>query len=138
MGQTSPASSSSVVAEDYSQLTKPEIAAAVKLTDEQKTSVQQLITERDTATAAAEETARPAIVAASNEKLKAVLTPDQQRLFVSLFVGKTLRFNFRDQKWADVLDWISKEADLSLVMETPPPGTFTYADSKDYSTIESH
>ena len=135
--QNSAIASSSDVAEDYSRLTQPEIAAAVKLTDEQNTLVQQLITERDTATAAAEETARPAIVAASNEKLKAVLSPDQQRLFVSLFVGKTLRFNFRDMKWADVLGWISREADLSLVMETPPPGTFTYADSKDYSTIDA-
>ena len=137
MGQTSPASSLSVTAEDYSRLTKPEIAAAMKLSDEQKTSVQQIITERDTASAAAEETARPAIGAASNEKLKSVLTADQQRLFASLFAGKTLRFNFRSQKWGEVLDWISKEADLSLVMETPPPGVFTYSDSKDYTTTES-
>ena len=135
--QTSEASSSSVAIEDYSQLTKPEIAAAINLSDEQKALIQQLVTERDTATAAAEETARPAIVAASNEKLKSVLTPDQQRLFASLFVGKTLRFNFRNQKWADVLDWISKEADLSLVMDTPPPGTFHYSDSKDYSTTDA-
>ena len=136
-GQTSPASSSSVAIEDYSQLTKPAIAAAIQLSDEQKTSILQIITERDTASAAAEETARPAIVAASNDKLKSVLTPDQQRLFASLFAGKTLRFNFRSQKWAEVLDWISKEADLSLVMDTPPPGVFTYSDSKDYTTTES-
>ena len=32
---------------------------------------------------------------------------------------------------------MSKEADLSLVMETPPPGVFTYTDSKDYTTTES-
>jgi len=140
LAQASAAEATSNVAgitEDYSQLLKPEIAAAVKLTDDQTTTIQQLITERDTAIAAAEESARPAIIATSNEKLKAVLTSDQQRLFVSLFVGKTLRFNFRNQKWTDVLAWISKEADLSLVMETPPPGTFTYADSKDYSTIEA-
>jgi type II secretory pathway component GspD/PulD (secretin) len=131
-----PAPAANVI-EDYSLLTKPEIAAAAKLTEDQSAAVKQLITERDAAVAAAEESSRPAIMAESNEKLKAVLTSDQQRLFVSLFVGKTLRFNFRNQKWTDVLAWISKEADLSLVMETPPPGTFTYADSKDYSTIEA-
>jgi len=131
------AQASPIVAADYSQLTRPEIADAVKLTDEQKTSIQQLIAERDTATAAAEEAARPAIVSASNEQMKAVLTADQQRLFASLFAGKTLRFNFRNQKWAQVLEWISNEADLSLVMETPPPGVFNYSDSKDYTTTES-
>ena len=62
--QTTKASTSPIVIEDYSQQTKPEIAAAIKLSDEQKTLIQQLITERDAATAAAEEIARPAIVAA--------------------------------------------------------------------------
>ena len=76
--QNSAIASSSDVAEDYSRLTQPEIAAAVKLTDEQNTLVQQLITERDTTKTAAEETARPEIVAASNKKLKARLKHDQQ------------------------------------------------------------
>jgi hypothetical protein len=137
IAQNPSAVSPSEVTEDYNELAKPEIAAAVKLTDEQKTSIQQLITERDAAVAAANESARPAIITAANEKIKAVLTSEQQRLFVSLFGGKTLRFNFRNMKWPDVLTWISKEADLSLVMDTPPPGTFTYADSKDYSTTDA-
>jgi len=122
---------------DYSQLTKVEIADSVKLTDAQRAVVTQLLVDRDAATAAAEESARPAIVAATNAKLKDVLTADQQRLFVAFFNGKLLRFNFRNQKWAEVLDWVSKEADLSLVMETPPPGTFNYTDSKDYTPTES-
>jgi len=91
----------SEVLEAYNQLAKPEIAAAVKLTDEQQSSIQQLITERDVAVAAADESARPAIATAANEKIKAVLTSEQQRLFVSLFGGKTLRFNFRSAKWPD-------------------------------------
>ncbi len=122
---------------DFSSITKAEVAAAIKITPEQQTLITQISSERDAAVAAAEEAARPAIVATANEKLQAVLNADQQSLFVSLFTGKKLRFNFRSQKWADVLDWIAKEADLSLVMETPPPGVFNYSDSKDYSTIES-
>ena len=122
---------------DFSSITKPDVAAAIKISPEQQSLITQLISERDTAVAAAEEAARPAIIAAANEKLQAVLNPDQQSLFVSLFTGKKLRFNFRSQKWADVLDWIAKEADLSLVMEVPPPGVFNYSDSKDYSTVES-
>ncbi len=122
---------------DFSQLSRAEVGSAVQLTDEQKAVVLQTIVERDAAVAAAEETARPEIIATYNAKLKASLTPDQLRLFNTFFTGKLLRFNFRNQKWAEVLDWIAKEADLSLVMETPPPGTFNYSDSRDYTTTES-
>ena len=122
---------------DFSQLSRPDVSAAVQLTDEQKATVLQSIAERDAAMAAAEEAARPEIASTTNEKLKSLLTPDQLRLFNTFFTGKLLRFNFRNQKWAEVLDWISKEADLSLVMETPPPGTFNYSDSRDYTTTES-
>jgi len=125
------------MAADYSQLARPEVGASVNLTEAQRATIQQLIQERDAASAAAEETARPAIVAATNEKLKDVLTSDQQRFFLAFFNGKLLRFNFRNQKWAEVLDWVAKEADLSLVMETSPPGTFNYTDSKDYTATES-
>ena len=97
---------------DFSSITKPDVAAAIKISPEQQTLITQISSERDAAVVAAEETARPAIIAAANEKLQAVLNPDQQSLFVSLFTGKKLRFNFRSQKWADVLDWIAKEADL--------------------------
>lgn len=133
---TAPAAAPTV-AVDYSQLAKPEVAASLKLTEEQKASVGQIIAERDVALATADEPSKAVVVSAASEKLKALLTEDQRRLFESLFGGKKLRFNFRNQKWAEVLDWISKESDLSLVMETAPPGTFSYSDSKDYSTSES-
>lgn len=132
-----PAAPAAAPPADFSQLSRADVSAAVQLTDDQKAAVQQSITERDTALAAAEVTARPEILATYNDKLKAVLTPDQLRLFTTFFTGKLLRFNFRNQKWAEVLDWIAKEADLSLVMETPPPGTFNYSDSRDYTTTES-
>ena len=50
---------------------------------------------------------------------------------------KRLRFNFRYQRWSDVLEWFAEQADLSLVLDAPPPGTFNYSDSRDYSVSES-
>ncbi len=48
-----------------------------------------------------------------------------------------LRFNFRFQRWSDVLDWFAEQAGLSLVLDAPPPGTFNYSDNRDYSVAES-
>ena len=48
-----------------------------------------------------------------------------------------LQFNFRFAPWKDVLEWFAERADLSLVLEAPPPGTFNYSDSKTYSTPEA-
>jgi len=48
-----------------------------------------------------------------------------------------LRFNFRFQPWKDVLDWFAQQADLSLVLEAPPPGTFNYSDTREYTPAEA-
>lgn len=48
-----------------------------------------------------------------------------------------IRFNFRFQPWGDVLDWFSQQADLSLVMDVAPPGTFNYTDSRSYTPTEA-
>ncbi|MCA9151399.1 MAG: hypothetical protein KDA92_18935, partial [Planctomycetales bacterium] len=48
-----------------------------------------------------------------------------------------LRFAFRYAPWRDVLDWFSQQADLSLVMDTPPPGTFNYTTEDSYSPEEA-
>ncbi|MCA9199312.1 MAG: hypothetical protein KDA87_17320, partial [Planctomycetales bacterium] len=48
-----------------------------------------------------------------------------------------LRFNFRYAPWQGVLDWFAEQADLSLVMDAPPPGTFNYTDGKPYSPSEA-
>jgi type II secretory pathway component GspD/PulD (secretin) len=50
---------------------------------------------------------------------------------------KRLRFMFRYQRWSDVLEWFADQADLSLVLDAPPPGTFNYSDSRDYSVSEA-
>jgi type II secretory pathway component GspD/PulD (secretin) len=48
-----------------------------------------------------------------------------------------LRFQFRFQRWADVLEWFAREADLSLVLDAPPPGTFNYSDTREYTPSEA-
>jgi type II secretory pathway component GspD/PulD (secretin) len=48
-----------------------------------------------------------------------------------------LTFNFRYQPWQDVLDWFAEQAGLSLLVESPPPGTFNYRDSRSYSPAEA-
>ena len=40
-------------------------------------------------------------------------------------------------RWSDVLEWFAEQADLSLVLDAPPPGTFNYSDTRDYSVAES-
>lgn len=50
--------------------------------------------------------------------------------------GKLL-FNFRFQPWAEVIPWFAKQADLSLVMDAPPPGTFNYTDTRRYTPAEA-
>lgn len=48
-----------------------------------------------------------------------------------------LTFSFRYQPWQDVLDWFAQQAGLSLLMESPPPGTFNYTDTRTYTPAEA-
>ena len=48
-----------------------------------------------------------------------------------------LIINFHHQPWADVLTWFAEEADLSLQLDMPPPGTFNYTDSRSYTPREA-
>ncbi len=48
-----------------------------------------------------------------------------------------LRFNFQHAAWSDVLNWFAEQADLSLEMEAPPPGTFNYRDGHNYTPSEA-
>lgn len=48
-----------------------------------------------------------------------------------------LTFNFRYQPWQDVLDWFADQAGLSLLIESPPSGTFNYRDTRSYTPAEA-
>lgn len=48
-----------------------------------------------------------------------------------------LSFNFQQQPWSEVLRWFAEQADLSLVIDTAPPGTLNYRDNRLYSPAEA-
>lgn len=123
---------------DFGQLAAPGTASSLRLSDEQKASIAATISRRDAALANAEDdAAKASTIAAAQKELAAVLTAEQKATFQKLFGTPRLRFNFRSQRWPEVLDWMANEAGLSLVMEDPPPGTFNYSDSKEYTPTEA-
>jgi len=48
-----------------------------------------------------------------------------------------LSFNFRHTPWKEVIPWFADEADLSLEMSSPPPGTCNYIDNRKYTLAEA-
>lgn len=50
---------------------------------------------------------------------------------------KTLKFVFRYQPWEKVIQWFADESDLSLIMDSPPAGTFNYTDNRSYTPAEA-
>src|SRR5690606_37784400 len=48
-----------------------------------------------------------------------------------------LSFSFRYAPWADVLRMFAEESDLSLDLNSVPPGTFNYYDTKKYTPTEA-
>jgi type II secretory pathway component GspD/PulD (secretin) len=48
-----------------------------------------------------------------------------------------IRFSFRFQPWADVLDWFAEKAGFSLIMDAPPQGTFNYTDEQYYTPAQA-
>ncbi|MBN2292001.1 MAG: hypothetical protein JXM70_06215 [Pirellulales bacterium] len=50
---------------------------------------------------------------------------------------KKLRFNFHFQPWSETLRWFAEEAGYSLVLDTPPTGTFNYTDNRVYTPAEA-
>lgn len=136
-GTQSSAPDGSRPAPAFDRLADPAAATSVRLSDEQKQLVAELLKVRDEALASADEDAKPGIKADTDSKLKEVLTTEQRQLFAALFSEPRLKFNFRLQKWPEVLDWFADEAGLSLVMDEAPPGTFNYSDAKEYTTTEA-
>jgi len=48
-----------------------------------------------------------------------------------------LRFNFKYERWKDVLEWFADQAQLSLNMDVPPEGTLNYTDTRGYTPTEA-
>ncbi|MFM9062118.1 MAG: hypothetical protein ACKOOI_03640, partial [Pirellula sp.] len=96
-----------------------------------------LVHDQSTAVAAATDAVTKASTKkAFDEKIIALLTPEQKDLLAELDANRKLRFQFREMKWDDVLEWFAEQQDLTLVMDRTPPGTFTYSDARTYSPTE--
>ncbi len=121
----------------YEQLADPELSAKLKLTDEQRAKIDELLKQRSEALQKAEAADKPKIIETSDGQLRAVLTEEQRRQLAGAAAEPKLRFNFRYQRWAEVLQWLAEQADLSLVMDAPPPATFNYTDAKEYTPTEA-
>jgi len=126
----------------FARLAEPEIADRLDLSDEQRARVATIIGRRTEALETAADDQRRVILEASETELAALLDDDQLARWVAIANEVTrqdvkLRFNFRFAPWADVLSWFAEQAGLSLVLDAPPPGTFNYADTKEYTPAEA-
>ena len=122
---------------DYSRLAHPAVADQLELTTEQRAAAAQLINERAVALAAAPADKRAEVLAAADQKLAALLNEGQRAKLATMAETQKLRFNFRFQKWDDVLDWFARQAGMALVMDQPPTGPFTYSDNREYTPTEA-
>ncbi len=122
---------------NYEELARPPVARRLELTEQQKSQITGLLSERADALAKAPEDQREAVGKENDKKLAAVLSQEQMADFAKQQAEPRLQFNFRFQRWADVLEWIAEQADLSLVIEAPPPGTFNYSDTREYTPTEA-
>ena len=44
-----------------------------------------------------------------------------------------LQFSFDGEEWKSVLEWLAAEAELTLVVDTLPPGKFNLSDTRSYT-----
>ena len=126
-------------AKGYGQLLNPSVADRLVLTDTQRDEVSRLMVQRSQALAATEVDdveAQEKIVAESDEKLEAVLTPTQRRIWDQVHEPKKIGGSFRDQPWEPVLRWFAGQVGKDLTMEAPPPGTITYSSPGEISPQE--
>ncbi|HEY2761462.1 MAG TPA: secretin N-terminal domain-containing protein, partial [Pirellulales bacterium] len=74
------------------------------------------------------------VAAPSNRNTKLTSTKDTS---IQRTGDGKIVFNFRNQQWKDALEWFAQAADLSLVMDAVPSGTFNYQDDRAYTLPEA-
>ncbi len=123
----------------YRLLNDASVAEELKLSVEQQTQIKQIIEEHEAALSQAPDADRATLLADAEKQLNEVLDADQRARWANLLHDQRvrLRFSFRFQPWTDVLEWFAEQADLSLVLDSPPPGTFNYSDGREYSVSEA-
>lgn len=51
--------------------------------------------------------------------------------------SETLKFSFKYAPWQNVIEWFAEQCELSLLMDSPPQGTFNYTDPREYSRAQA-
>lgn len=122
---------------NLNRLAHPDVALRLGLDDSQIAEVQRLLQQRTEAMLGEDESARPAEIAAIDLKIRGVISDAQWQLWESTPPSNLLEFRFRDQPWGDVLQWFADQDGLTLVMDRTPPGTFTYNDTRQYTSAQA-
>lgn len=122
---------------DYSLVGQPSFSSQLNLTDKQRADIAILIDQRLQELVAATPEGRGEVVAKSDQAIAAVLTDEQKLAFKAMLESGKLQFNFQGAKWSSVLNWFAKQAGLSLVMDSEPPGVFSYSDTKEFTPAQA-
>ncbi|MCP4194619.1 MAG: hypothetical protein GY768_28765 [Planctomycetaceae bacterium] len=122
---------------DFRRLAQSEILDQLNLSDEQRIKLAELQQAQAQALTVQNVEDRTQRLSDLTTQIQQLLTAEQQKQFRALPGNAKLTFNFRQAKWLDVLDWFARQAGLSLVANSVPPGTFTYSDSKSYTPVQA-
>ncbi|MCA9214204.1 MAG: hypothetical protein KDB27_14130 [Planctomycetales bacterium] len=117
-------------------LAEQSVQADLKLTDEAIKTISLFLDQRanETVEDASQE---PIRVGEIDRQILALLTEEQLTQFEQLANIPRLSFSFREAKWIDVLNWFAKQSKLSLLVNDPPPDSFTYSDPRTYTPREA-
>lgn len=137
LGQPCAAQQASSSERSLKRLIHPDVAEQIGLDDTQRAKLQTLLQQRTTIEVAKDDPERGAKLAAIDQQIREVLTAEQLEKWESVPVESPLYFQFRDQSWGDVLQWFAEQEGLTLVMNQEPPGTFTYTDTRGYTSAEA-
>jgi type II secretory pathway component GspD/PulD (secretin) len=119
------------------EFAQPELAERLRLTARQQVEIRRILAEYQSKVSEADENTRSQIAREYISRLLEVLTPEQRHAYETGKALPRLRFQFRFQRWEHVLQWLAEQAGLSLVMDAPPPGTFNYTDTREYTPAEA-
>ena len=109
-------------------LSDDSVASQLKLIAEVQQQIEALLQERIREPQRREEI---------DQQILQLLSAEQRTQLEHLTSEPRLFFNYREAKWIDVLNWFAKQSGLSLLVNNPPPDSFTYSDSRSYTPREA-
>ncbi|MDR0327553.1 MAG: hypothetical protein LBI05_04575, partial [Planctomycetaceae bacterium] len=116
----------------------PDVADRLALDDRQRAEAARIVNLQSLELSQATTPERIAeIYQQTEEKLKNLLSATQQAVLEQGLEAKTIRINFRNQLWKDVLQMIADQGKYQLILDAPPPGTFSFSSPETFTIIEA-